>query len=432
MRTMADLPMHRVGLPYVGTTRAFLQDPLTFHLAPYRRYGSMYRMHFMGRERLVMAGLEANEFVWQSDHPWDYKAPFGMFRDAYGDKALALLEGDEHRAKRQRLGLAMRPKPMSDLAPVLYKLSVENVDRAMGSTVDLREFCGRAVVHMQSRALFNVPFDENLETEISWIEQFNLFGWFFGPLRHAVWQHPRYRSGTQRIEQLLAQAVDSRLAEPTNDPDLLSVVVRAIHEGERAVPRHELVLELKELTFAGSSTVSNLLGWTLLFLAQRPDWLQDLRDELASFDPTHFSTLHEHPRLMATVLEVERLRPAGAFFPRVAAREFEFQGVRVPAGTHVHHATLVPHFDEDIFDDPTSFRPERFLVGEHPAKWNSVFGGGPHVCLGRPLARVELPLSIAAIVQHADLAIEPVSMRARVAPNLVPLERHIPMRIVPR
>ena len=426
---MADLPRHTHGAPVIGPTLGFVRNPLTFHLEPYRRLGPMYRMHFMGHDQVVMAGIEANEFVWSPDAPWHHAATMQPLIENYGDTALVALEGEEHLAKRRRLGAGMRPRVLADLTPAIHGLTVERVTEVLDRDVDLLDFCRQLVVHMQSRSLFNLRFDAESETNIHRLEQMSLMAFLLGPARHAMYRLPRNVRARRQVEALLEQAVRGRLAEPSDEPDLLSVVVQQLDLDGEEVATDELVMELKELLFAGTSGGGILLAWSLLFLASRPDWLAELCEELDAFDPAAFNKLHDHPRLLATVLEVERLRPNGAFFPRLAGRDFTFMGVDVPAGTHVHHAVLVPHFDPEVFDEPESFRPERFLVGrDYPSKWASIFGGGPHRCLGAPLARHEVAVGLAGILGAADLDVEAVSFRARMGPELVPVERRVRAR----
>ena len=432
-RELSDIPWYTIGLPRIGPTLGTFAEPLTFHLDPARRFGSMYRMHFLGKRWLVMAGLDANEFIWSHDNPWEYRRPLRFFVDAYGEKALTQLKGAEHKEKRRRLGAAMRPRQLTALAPRIHDLVLEELRSVDPGPIDLREFCERIVPHIQSRALFDLRFPPDLELRIRWLENHNLRGAFLGPLRHVHYRHPRYRSGMREIEHLLGEAIDRRLASPIDEPDLLSVVTSAFETDDAAASRQELIYELKELLFAGASTESNQILWLLMYLAADPAWVDELREELAGLDPENFVAITDFPKLLATLLEVERLRPAGAFFFRHASDDFVFDGVRVPAGTRVLHATLVPHFDPDLFEQPMEFRPRRHLeTVTDRARYASVFGGGPHKCLGMPLARLESAMAATAVLHHFDIEMEPISMRAKLAPTITPREQHIPARFVPR
>ena len=159
-----------------------------------------------------------------------------------------------------------------------------------------------------------------------------------------------------------------------------------------------------------------------------------MREELADWAPEAADSFATFPRLRATVLESERLRPAIPMALRVLASDMNVAGVSLPKGTRVLHATTMTHFLDEIYPQPQAFRPERFLDGgECPHRAHGVYGGGAHICLGMPLARVEVPVAVATIFKHADVVLDrPVSMKARLAGAVSPIESSIAARFVPR
>jgi cytochrome P450 len=61
------------------------------------------------------------------------------------------------------------------------------------------------------------------------------------------------------------------------------------------------------------------------------------------------------------------------------------------------------HRDERTFEDPLSFRPERWLDGlasRLPRFAYFPFGGGPRVCIGNHFARLEAILGLATLVSR--------------------------------
>ena len=78
-----------------------------------------------------------------------------------------------------------------------------------------------------------------------------------------------------------------------------------------------------------------------------------------------------------------RVRPTVPSIWRVATEDFDFQGLRIPAGTFLSLVVASAN------TDPRVFGPDGFDIGaERPAQLT--FGGGIHACLGAALARVEL------------------------------------------
>ena len=83
--------------------------------------------------------------------------------------------------------------------------------------------------------------------------------------------------------------------------------------------------------------------------------------------------------------------------------QVELNGKNIPAGTLVMPQIGAVHFDEALFPDAEQFRPERFL-DEHgnyaPSKFLNQYGVGERECFGRNLARPELRITLASLIQN--------------------------------
>lgn len=118
------------------------------------------------------------------------------------------------------------------------------------------------------------------------------------------------------------------------------------------------------------------------------------------------------------VSEVLRMYPSGWIGSRVAARETEFAGERIPQGRMVLYSPYLTHRDPERWPEPTAFRPERF-TGPLPA-WGYVpFAAGERTCLGASLATLMLRNTVRAF---ADATLRQVSgdPRPRGAITLTP------------
>ena len=112
-------PLYAPGLPGLGPARAFFRDPLGFHVDAYRRCGAIYRIRLFGRTTLVLAGIEANRFVWENDSLWDFGASGAIFRENFGPTYLTQLDGEAHAKKRRRMQSGFRPQALLALAPAM-------------------------------------------------------------------------------------------------------------------------------------------------------------------------------------------------------------------------------------------------------------------------------------------------------------------------
>lgn len=114
------------------------------------------------------------------------------------------------------------------------------------------------------------------------------------------------------------------------------------------------------------------------------------------------------PYLNCVLQEVLRLRgPIPTVAPRVSPGKM-IGGRYVPAGVVVSNLPYATQRDRAVFPDPDTFDPDRW---EHPTAemklMNRPFSSGPRNCVGMHLARVQMLLTVCALVQRFDLAIDP-------------------------
>ena len=150
-------------------------------------------------------------------------------------------------------------------------------------------------------------------------------------------------------------------------------------EGDRLRPE-ELIGMLFLLLVAGHETTVNLLGSGLLALLQHPEQHERLRADRG---------------LMGPAVE-EMLRycsPVETSTARFTLAPTEICGQVIPAEEMVIAGLMSANHDPEVFAEP-----ERFDVGRTPNK-HMAFGMGIHYCLGAPLARLELALSLRALVR---------------------------------
>ncbi|KAI9591859.1 cytochrome P450, partial [Syncephalis fuscata] len=117
--------------------------------------------------------------------------------------------------------------------------------------------------------------------------------------------------------------------------------------------------------------------------------------------------IHSLPYLNAVLHESMRINPA---VPHGTVRDIPREGAMlgeyfIPGGTTVLISIITLHRNKDIFPDPLSFKPERW-IDSSPQQLKKMkqcfipFIVGPRACLGRSLAWVELRLTLAELVRH--------------------------------
>jgi cytochrome P450 len=180
----------------------------------------------------------------------------------------------------------------------------------------------------------------------------------------------RYWLKSEQSKAELGDFLLEQIAYRRTNPgsDLISIMVRS-DIGQR-IPDRQMMVNLRQLLFAGNETTSNWLGHIVTVLGTRPD----LRAEMA-----------EDRSLVPGALE-EMLRWFGVTqaVPRTVCEEGTvIAGVEIPAGAHVMAMVGAAGRDPERYDDPDTFDIRR------TGRPHLAFGFGLHSCLGATLARME-------------------------------------------
>ena len=202
-----------------------------------------------------------------------------------------------------------------------------------------------------------------------------------------------------------------------NPQDLTDALLKARKDAEDEdssvkgfLTDENLIMTMSEVFIAGMETTASTLCWALLYLIHNPEVQQMLHQELDQvIGPHRLPELGDKknlPYLEATITETLRISSLVPLsVPHKAKVDTTLQGYRIPKGTTVLTNLWSLHHDPDIWDDPNSFSPERFLDqdGNFVApKFDSFlpFSAGRRVCLGEPLARIQLFLVLARLLHN--------------------------------
>ncbi len=157
--------------------------------------------------------------------------------------------------------------------------------------------------------------------------------------------------------------------------DVLSELSNATYPDGTTPDAMEIVRLTTFLFGAGQDTSAKLLGNAMRFIVEQPGLQAQLRAT---------------PSLIPNFLEeVLRLEGSSKMTARLAKKDTHLGQLAVPAGTKVMLALAAANRDPRRYTDPQAFQLDRPKNKEHLA-----FGRGAHVCIGAPLARVEVRVII--------------------------------------
>ncbi|WP_198527096.1 cytochrome P450 [Sphingomonas sp. Ant20] len=131
----------------------------------------------------------------------------------------------------------------------------------------------------------------------------------------------------------------------------------------------------------GHETTTNLISQSIHFLMNDPASMRQLRE-----GEVPLQTAFEELTRFITPLQLQGRRTTQNI-------ELTSGNGTIPAGTEVILSQASANRDERVFEDP-----DKLVLGRRPNN-HVAFGAGIHVCLGRPLARLEAPIAVAAVLK---------------------------------
>jgi len=338
-------------------------------------------------------------------------------------KGLLTNEGSSWLAQRQLIQPAFRHENISTYAGIMANSAAAHLSRWQDQqTCDLHQEMGRLTLDIVAKSLFGSERSHDAsaigEEVAAVMERFFVQAAlsFVLPDSFPIPKSPRLLRARRRLNAIISSIIrDRRASSAPSANDLLQTLLAAQDEHGARMDDIQLRDEIMTLFIAGHETTANALTWTWYLLAQNPAVEQSLAAELDSVLNGRPPALSDLPRLPYTEMVIKesmRLFPPAWGVGRLAIRDFEIKGFRIPAGTNVFVLQWLTHRDARFFPDPERFDPERWRIdpvrsGRIPRFAYFPFGGGPRVCIGAGFAMMEATLLLATIAQRYRFTLLP-------------------------
>ncbi|KAF8389549.1 hypothetical protein HHK36_024065 [Tetracentron sinense] len=200
---------------------------------------------------------------------------------------------------------------------------------------------------------------------------------------------------------------------------------------------------LLELLAAGTDTSTSTIEWAMSELINNQEPMNKVRVELAREIDQNVvteSNLPQLPYLHACVKETLRLHPpAPLLIPHRAAESCKVMNYTIPKDTQVFVNVWAIGRDPMIWEDPLTFKPERFLSSDLDFKGNNFeflpFGAGRRICPGLPMATKQVHLILASLIHFFDWYLPPDMDTNKLDMNEkfgVTLQKEQPLLLIPK
>ncbi|KAL0923555.1 hypothetical protein M5K25_007617 [Dendrobium thyrsiflorum] len=227
----------------------------------------------------------------------------------------------------------------------------------------------------------------------------------------------RFTAYFNKLYEFFDQMIENRLAATTGEgtrtnPDILDVLLQLSREDNSKLTRRTIKSLLLDSFVAGSETSSTTLEWAMVELLRRPELMKRAREEIITvvgFErEIEESDISKLPFLQAILKETFRLHPpVPLLLPHKAEESTEINGYMVPKNTQVLVNVWAIGRDEQIWEKPDCFMPERFMEGRtidfRGQHFELIpFGSGRRICPGLPLGVRMVQLMLASLIQSFE------------------------------
>ncbi|MHB8697737.1 MAG: cytochrome P450 [Sulfuricaulis sp.] len=412
----------------LGNLLDFRRDLIGTVLQAHRRFGDVVRFRVGSKEFVIFSHPELAERVFINDREKFvklYEKDPNLFLALIFGKGVFTASGREWKDQRQMMQPVFQRSQIIAMTPFMINAGRRLLQRweqkaAAAKSIELMEEMSQLTMDVIATSMFSadvVDRSEELAKDIAVCVRF-VGQSLFDPLQLPLWfptpRNVEFKRALGRINKLVYELIDKHHQNIGSYGDLLDKLLQARYpETDAPMPAPLIRDQVAGIFGAGHETTSCALTWTWYLLNQHPDALSRLRAELDSVlqgrDPS-VDDLPNLPYVRMVLEESMRLYPPVPHLPRILTCDIDANGYRVRAGSVVLVSFSNIHRHAEIWDDPDTFRPERFNPAANHARHRCAylpFGVGPRVCLGSHFALIEAQLLLALMAQRFDVRVIP-------------------------
>jgi cytochrome P450 len=342
-----------------------------------------------------------------------------------GQNSLILLSGEPHRRTRSILMPAFRGERMRGYVDLIADATRDEIAALQpGDQFVVRDTAQAITLDVVIRVLFGVS-DPARRAEYARVIK-ALIRSSTAPLMLVPWLRreiagrgpwAQFVGFRAQLDGLLSEQIEERRGMGEHGSDMMELILTTTDEDGNSLGDNALVEQLRTMLAAGHETSSTSLAWALYHIHRDETIRSRVVEELAgAATPLEIAAL---PYLGAVIQETLRMHPTVPIVLRRLTGPLTVAGVPRSAGDVVGIALPALHFNPDVWKDPDSFNPDRFLERKPSPFEYAPFGGGYRRCIGAAFAQHELAVAIGTILNTVELRM-PAREQRRKPPRAVP------------
>ncbi|CAM6059987.1 unnamed protein product [Sphagnum tenellum] len=418
------LPPGSLGLPFLGETlefvraykaNKFMEDFINPHVA---KYGQVFKTHVLFSPLMFMGPPEGNKFLFSNENNLVQASwPSSIHKLLGRDKIMTKI-GEEHKKGRQILSSFFGPVGLQSFVPRMHETTRthceqlwEKKDEIMARTL-LKKITLSLAIDLFMSIKEGLEFDTYAHDMNTYLARF-----FALPLNFLGTTYHKARLAREKMLHTLditihqkrkASDYDKEEGKISPHQDLLSILINPLNDQGHLATNEEIKDNILVLLSTGHDTTSSTLAVVFKYLFLNPHCLQEVIKEQNKIamekvgDLLCWDDTRKMKYTWQVIQESMRIEPILTFATRETLKEIEYGGFTIPKGWKVAWSGPLSHSSSQFFPNPKRFDPSRFEgIGPKPFTYVP-FGGGPRMCPGSELARIEMVIFLHHLVLNYE------------------------------
>ncbi|MCX2679837.1 cytochrome P450 [Galbibacter sp. EGI 63066] len=413
-----DFHSQRISyLKFILSSSKMVRDPIGFYQQMFSKFGNNFSVSPPFDSPIVFTkdSAIAKHVLIKSYNYYEKSKLQTLFLSKYIGNGLLTSTGSYWLKQRRLIQPMFYKGQLDELTSNLHRIIQDEISKIpTDSYVDLYEIMNNLAFQVIIKTIFshtgNTYELKRLQKMIPLLQRFiskNLRQPHKRPWFYINGEYSNAMKLAYESRNIIREIINHRRSKGKRYFDLLDMLIHCKYEDGTYMDNEQLIDETMILFLAGHETTASALSFTLFLLANNKDELN--RAQKYSFCVKENVNIKDQIDnlfyVQNCIEESMRLYPPGWFTDRKALHDDVIEGVHIKKGTYFGISIFEIHRNNQYWDEPEKFDPNRFSKLQRKKNLNHYmpFGAGPRLCIGNNFAMYEMILAINAIINIFDV-----------------------------